>query len=217
MSIGCLTDDEIKNIIKSYTMTSVERQDQTLRSIEYIVKNNIEGDIIEIGVWKGGIIMLILLKLMSLGISNRIVHLYDTFEGMTEPTNEDVDNSNTLAKDIMHNPYVKALGTLQEVYTNVTRTGYPFENIKFHVGDIRNVKINEIPNKISLLRLDNDWYELYKFELPIFEPRVVKGGIVTIDDYGHWNGCKKAVDTYVQDKNYKIIPIDYTGVYYYKN
>ena len=84
-----------------------------------------------------------------------------------------------------------------EVMQNIASVGYPMEFVHFHVGDIRKVDPSSVPGRISILRLDNDWYELYKFELPLFEPKVAVGGVVTIDDYFYWGGCKQAVDEYI--------------------
>jgi len=107
--------------------------------------------------------------------------------------------------------------SIEHVKFAIESVGYPMQNIYFHKGDIRAVNIEDIPIKIANLRLDNDWYELYKFELPIFEPNVTNGGVITIDDYGHWNGCKEAVDDYINGKNINLIKIDYTGVYWIKH
>ena len=66
-----------------------------------------------------------------------------------------------------------------------------------------------IPKKISLLRLDTDWYESTKIELEILYPLLQKGGILIIDDYGHWGGSKKAVDEFFLDKYVWMHYIDY--------
>jgi hypothetical protein len=210
-----MLDEEIINKCKGYTLTGRERQLQTLSSIQYTIDNNITGDIIEIGVWRGGTVMIMLYKLIQLGITDRDVHLYDTFSGMTEASEFDVDNSGNHANAIWEVVFCKE--TYDVVYENIKSVGYPMDKIHFHVGDIRNVKMNDIPETIAVLRLDTDWFELYKFEMPIFCPRVSPRGIITIDDYGHWNGCRKAVDEYIlstcPDK--QIYKIDYTGVYWF--
>ena len=211
-----MNDDEIINLCNNdYTMLSSARRKQLLNSVEYVIKNDIEGDIIEIGVWRGGAVMIILYKLLQLGITNRHVHLYDTFNGMTEASNEDIciDGRKATDKDVFDS--VRCENSYEIVYQNVKNTGYPMEFVHFHKGDIRHVKLDDIPTKISLLRLDNDWYELYKFELPIFEPMVTYNGIVIIDDYNWWNGCKKAVDDYIYGKNYETFLAEET-LWWYK-
>jgi len=92
--------------------------------------------------------------------------------------------------------------------------------INYHKGDI--CKTEFIPDAISVLRLDTDWYESTKFELDHFYDKVSSGGLIIIDDYGWWKGCKKAVDEFLdsrnanQDKKINIQPIDMEGVYIVK-
>lgn len=210
-----LSDDEIITRCRPFTMTSIERLQQSINAVDYVIKNSIDGDFIEIGVWKGGVIMSMLYKLLQLGITYRKVHLFDTFEGMTEPCEKDIDPYDRKAENIFDE--VKCECSIEHVKFAIESVGYPMQNIYFHKGDIRAVNIEDIPIKIANLRLDNDWYELYKFELPIFEPNVTNGGVITIDDYGHWNGCKEAVDDYINGKNINLIKIDYTGVYWIKH
>ena len=188
-------------------MTSYIRQDVLIQDVEYIIKNNIPGDFIEIGVWKGGIVMMMLLKLKELGVTNRHIHLYDTFTGMTDPSEHDIYMENKQSPQTHPEFFAQIDCTcgLEEVIRNIESVGYPMEYIHFHKGDIRETDIALIPKEIALLRLDNDWYDLYKFELLHFEPNVVNNGIVIIDDYHHWGGCKKAVDEYIQNRNVKLI------------
>jgi O-methyltransferase len=62
-----------------------------------------------------------------------------------------------------------------------------------------------VPEQIALLRLDTDWYESTKCELEILFPRLVKGGVIIIDDYGCWQGARKAVDEYFNKNNIAIL------------
>ena len=209
-----MEDIQILQFCSQFTMTSTERQMQTLASIKHIIHHNITGDIVEVGVWRGGTVMIMLLKLLQMGITDRHVHLYDTFFGMTEASPQDNDPRGNNARDIFNE--VKCECSIETVYQNVKSTNYPMDRVHFHQGDIRKVNINDIPSTIAVLRLDNDWYELYKFELPLFEPRVPFNGIVTIDDYGYWSGCKKAIDEYIDSLLYKVDVevIDDCGIYW---
>ena len=76
-----------------------------------------------------------------------------------------------------------------------------------------------IPKKIALLRLDTDWYQSTKIELEVLWDRLEPGAPCIIDDYGHWNGCRKAVNEFFEklQKNYKAEKIDYTGIRIFKN
>ena len=81
----------------------------------------------------------------------------------------------------------------------------------------KTLKISEnLPTKISLLRLDTDWYESTKIELEALFPLLSKNGILIIDDYGYWKGSKKAVDEYFKDKNINLFKIDFTSRYLFK-
>ena len=95
-----MLDSEILERCRTFTMTSRERQLQTLSSIEHTIKNDIKGDIVEIGVWRGGTVMIMLYKLMQLGVTDRDVHLYDTFTGMTEASEFDREQNGTHANQI---------------------------------------------------------------------------------------------------------------------
>lgn len=211
-----LSDDDIVFRAKPFTLTSFERLRQTIDTIDYIVKNNIEGDIIEVGVWRGGTVMAMLMKLKQLGVTDRHVHLFDTFEGMTEASDKDVNPHGDLAGPLMEAvPFFKCIAGIEEVMYNISCVGYPSEFIHFHKGDIRKVDLSTIPQKIACLRLDVDWHELYKFCLPVFEPHVQPEAPITIDDYGYWSGCKEAVDEYLKGSK-EPIKIDGEGVYWYK-
>jgi len=70
-----------------------------------------------------------------------------------------------------------------------------------------------MPGKIALLRLDTDWYESTAHELKHLYPLLVPGGVIIIDDYGHWEGARKAVDEYITAEKLPLLlnRIDYTG------
>jgi len=205
---------------KPYTMTSIERMYALYKGVEYVVKNNIPGDFVECGVWKGGSSMLIALTLMKFGVNDRKIWMYDTFEGMSEPGEEDKDNQGTQAKELLTkaskdvSESVWCFSELDAVKKNLLNTRYPIDQIQFIKGKVEDTIPISIPNEyISLLRLDTDWYESTKHELNYLFPLLVKSGVLIIDDYGHWVGAKKAVDEYIEDKNICIYlnKIDYSA------
>jgi hypothetical protein len=209
--------DQFLEYVKPYTMTSNERIECLFNSLEYINHNNINGDYVECGVWKGGNIIGILKYLESKSDFKSDVYLYDTFTGMTEPESVDNDLNQINAKDILHQPNILCYSSLEEVKSNILNiTNYPSKKkkIKYIVGDVSETLLDEnnIPQQISLLRLDTDWYKSTKIELEILWDKLVDGGILIIDDYGHWDGCKKAVDKFFMNKNYEFEKIDYTGI-----
>jgi O-methyltransferase len=205
--------------VSNFTMTSPARIVTLIRATEYIVKNNIEGDFVECGVWKGGSVGACVLTLNQLSENNRKIWLFDTFEGMNTPSEVDYDINGKLASDRLdvedkETSWIWAKAQLDAVKNNVYSFGYPTEKIDFIKGLVEETLIsNEIPEKISLLRLDTDWYESTKIELEVLYPRLVSGGVLIIDDYGHWNGCRKAVDEFFDSMEFSpfLNRIDYTG------
>lgn len=206
----------IVQLCEPYTMISTERLLQNIRSIDHVQTSKIPGDIVEIGVWKGGSMLAMIKQYETYGETSRDFHLYDTFSGMTPPSNYDKDTNGTLATRLMSHPGVKAECSLGEVQSNLSKHAtYDTARVHYHKGDIRTNTV--YPDAIAVLRLDTDFYDSTKHELEHFYPLVSDGGIVMIDDYGHWLGCRKAVDEFLQvHPEITLTPIDYTGVYFIK-
>lgn len=208
-----------RDIVTPHTMTSQSRIDYLFDSLEYVRNKNLVGDFVECGVWKGGNIFGILQYLNYYKLINSNVWLYDTFEGMTSPEDIDVDLNNNKASDILHQ--VLCESPLEEVKNLLNLSSYPKEKVKYVIGDVAKTLLIEenIPKKIALLRLDTDWYQSTKIELEVLWDRLEPGAPCIIDDYGHWNGCRKAVDEFFEklQKNYKVEKIDYTGIRIFKN
>ncbi len=205
---------------KPYTMTSIERMYALYKGVEYVVKNNIEGDFVECGVWKGGSSMLIAKTLLKFGVNDRSIWMYDTYEGMSEPTENDKDIQGTKAEELLNKESKEVSGSiwcysgLDEVKSNLSATKYPMDKINFIKGKVEDTIPHSIPDKvISLLRLDTDWYESTRHELIHLYPKLIHKGVIIIDDYGHWQGAKKAVDEYMKANNQCLLlqHIDYTG------
>ncbi|MCI5222092.1 MAG: macrocin O-methyltransferase [Candidatus Electrothrix sp. AR4] len=159
------------------------------------------------------------MTLDSLGSTARELYLFDTFSGMTEPTGNDVDHFGVDASELLKQEerskesMVWCLSGISEVQETMSKSSYPEKKIHYVAGDVLDTLPDNAPEKIALLRLDTDWYESTKHELETLFSRLSVGGILIIDDYGHWKGAKKAVDEYI--KKYKIDiklhEIDYTG------
>lgn len=205
--------------VKKYTMTSPERIFALIEATKYVINKNIEGDIVECGVWRGGSMMVVIETLQSLNVSNKQLLLYDTFEGMSEPTSVDKLKNGNRADDLLKNHQktkddtLWAYATLEDVKRNIYGLNYPPDKIAFIKGKVEETIPTHIPHAISLLRLDTDWYESTKHELTHLFPLLSPGGVIIIDDYGHWQGAKKAVDEYFEENKIKILlnRIDYTG------
>ncbi len=205
--------------VQTETMTSPERIFGLVEATKYIVANNIPGDIVECGVWRGGSVMAIIHVLEEMHSADKSIYLYDTFDGMTEPTGEDVSVHGGSAKDLLkenkkdEENVIWAYSGIDIVKKNVYATSYPKDKIHFVQGKVEETIPGTIPEKISLLRLDTDWYESTRHELEHLFPRLSKGGILILDDYGHWQGARKAADEYFGKYNINIFlsRVDYTG------
>lgn len=207
-------DLEIMKSVGPFTMTSKERIWALINAVDYTLKANISGDYVECGVWRGGSSMAIALKLLQQGETSRPIWLYDTFCGMTAPVDCDKEaRSGRSAKDIYLQDDVRCAAGLDEVKQNLMSTGYPSDSLNFVQGDIQVTLTHTIPESIALLRLDTDWYESTKVEMETLFPRLSGGGVCIIDDYGHWEGAKKAVDEYLASSKLSVLlnRIDDTG------
>ena len=160
--------------------------------------------------------MAIALSLLHVGAADRELVMFDTYEGMTAPSDRDRDLEGNLASDLLEQSdretsLVWAKSTLSEVQANLSSVGY--DNVHYVVGDILETVPARAPATIALLRLDTDWYESTRHEMTHLLGRVARGGILIIDDYGHWSGARRAVDEYIEENGLDLFlcPLDYTG------
>jgi O-methyltransferase len=203
--------------VRPYTLTSLERLAAVVESVRHVVKHRIPGDFVECGVWRGGSSMAAALTLKELGDTSRTLYLYDTFEGMSEPTDKDrladgTSAATILAADKPGTGYW-CYASLEDVQTNVRTTGYPDDKIVYVKGRVEDTIPARSPERIALLRLDTDWYESTRHELEHLYPRLAHHGVLLIDDYGHWQGARTAVDEYVAKLSAPLFlqRVDYTG------
>lgn len=207
---------------KPYTLTSLERMYAVYQAVEHVVRAGIPGDWVECGVWKGGSSMAAALSLLHLGQSDRALWLYDTFEGMTPPDELDRDYDGQLAQARLDQAKKSggesrwAVG-LDAVREAMDSTGYPAEQVRYVPGKVEDTLSHDhpqdMPERIAVLRLDTDWYASTKHEMEHLYPRLIPGGVLIIDDYGHWQGCRKAVDEYFAEHGIQMLLTrqDYTG------
>lgn len=206
--------------VKGLTATSPERIVGLMDAVKYITANKINGAIVECGVWRGGSIMAAAYTLLELGDTSREIYLFDTFEGMTPPTDRDRLVDGTLAEKILARSERSdgadsywCMAGLETVRKNVLATGYPEEKIHFIQGRVEDTLPQQAPDSIAILRLDTDWYESTRHELVHLYPRLVLHGVLIIDDYGHWLGARRAADEFfaAQPLCPFLTRLDYTG------
>src|SRR5438270_1820602 len=209
---------------RPHTMTTIQRLVATIDAVGYVLRRDIPGALVECGVWKGGSVLAMIRTLQRSGVDNRDIYLFDTFEGMTRPTERDTSRYDTRALDVwvsseaertvpwggLFDPDVFSINTVQSL---VLGTGYPKSRIHFIKGRVEETLPAAAPPAIALLRLDTDWYDSTWHELVHLYPRVSDGGVLLIDDYGHWDGCRAAVDRYFEEVEAPIFlsRVDYTG------
>jgi len=179
-------------------------------NVKYICKNKIPGDIVECGVWRGGMTQLAALTMIHFNDTSRKIYLYDTFEGMPKPEDEDLDWNGNRALDTWRAITLKGErwgfgGDINSVTKLMLSTKYPKEKIIITKGKVEDTIPNVIPKEISLLRLDTDFYKSTLHELNHLFPILNSGGILVIDDYGYYLGSRKATDEYFKKNKVRML------------
>jgi hypothetical protein len=198
-------DDEAKEIIttvRPYTMTSNEKLYALVTAVRYVVDAGIQGDLVECGVWRGGSMHAVARTLLAKGVSDRDLHLFDTFSGMTEPTERDVSlhvgkSAAELLEASERTSHTWAVASREDVEEGLATLDYPQERFHLVEGPVEDTIPGSAPERIALLRLDTDWYESTRHELKHLYDRLEPGGVLIIDDYGSWQGSKEATDEFI--------------------
>jgi O-methyltransferase len=206
------------------SITSAQRVVALIDAVRYCVRRDLPGAFAECGVWRGGSVMAMIWTLQALGRDDRDIYLYDTFEGMTRPSQADDTPVGPHALETWKQaqrtgdrpwPHFFAEEVFNEdiVRDKLRTTGYPQERLHLVRGRVEDTLPEHAPEQLALLRLDTDWYESTRHELEHLYPRLVEGGVLIVDDYGHWAGARKAVDEYFGtfERPPLLTRIDYTG------
>lgn len=190
---------------KPYSLLGVEGFYNLFRSIEYIAQNEIAGDIVECGVFLGGAILAMSMFASHFGLNNRCFYLYDTFSGFTVGTS-DVDLRGETINFRQHPSY---LPVVREV---ISHAPYPEDKFRFVPGPVEETLSITKPEHIALLRLDTDYFESTRVELEQLYPRLSPGGVLIVDDYGHFQGVRRATDEFFNRQSHSILlsRINYT-------
>jgi O-methyltransferase len=210
------TDAEIElwRSVSPYTMTSPAAVYVLADAVRYVVANAIQGAFVECGVWRGGSMMVVARTLVDLGQTDADLYLFDTFEGMVEPSESDVSRSGVTAEE-----YERMVGpdwataSLEQAQAALRLVAYPASKIHFVKGRVEDTIPEGAPDHIALLRLDTDWYESTKHELVHLYPRLAPGGVLIIDDYAYWRGAGTATDEFFRELSVPpfLIRIDSDG------
>jgi len=205
------TYEQVLASVRPFTMVPETRLRFMYDAIERVNQNGIAGDIVEAGVWKGGMSMIMAIAQLhtSLPGLERQSWLYDTFEGLPAPSADNDAHSKDIYEKIQSGEMTPEqekgwsveqgkwnYGPEELVQKNMLATGFPKDQIHFVRGKVEDTlkALENLPEKIAILRLDTDWYESTKAELEILLPRLQPGGLLFIDDYCTWGGSRKAAD-----------------------
>lgn len=211
------SDRKLIQNASNYSMTGTLRMWALLNAIRYVIRNNIPGDIVECGVWRGGNLILAA-QVLDEANDLRKIWGYDTFSGMTEPTIFDTYPDGThVGLDLLNSRKDEKLQNIHafasfESVEGALRKNLVDRRVQLVKGPVEETLLNKqnLPDSICILRLDTDWYESTKVELETLFPKLEKGGVLIIDDYGHFSGAKKAVDEYFGSRKVWMHYIDYT-------
>ena len=206
--------EDILRRVKPRTMTSYEKLYGLVQATRYVVQHAIPGDIVECGVWRGGSMQAVALALAEQGATDRHLHLFDTFEGMPPPTEKDRRVDGAGAEQLLatheRDSTLWAIAGLDEVQQAMREVDYPAELVHFHQGLVEDTIPAQAPERISILRLDTDWYESTRHELEHLYDRLSPGGVLIIDDYGHWAGARLATEEFLEKtaEALLLLPLD---------
>jgi hypothetical protein len=212
-------DVRVMDSVRRYTMVDADRLYAFMEATRYVARNDVPGAIVECGVWRGGATMASIRTLQALGRADRDYYLYDTFEGMSCPGEHDRRHDGEPAvlkfrrRRLSEDSSDWCRAELEAVKRAVLSTGYDPARVRFVKGKVEETIPGVAPAQIAVLRLDTDWYESTKHELEHLYPRLSCGGVLLVDDYGHWQGARKAVDEYFAGRGIPMLlnRSDYTG------
>jgi hypothetical protein len=198
----------------AHSMLGMKRLDNIQTCMEAIIAEQIPGDLIETGVWQGGATIFMRGILKSYGITDRIVWVADSFEGLPPANPEKYPDDRGM--NLSQVPELAV--SLEQVRSNFERYDLLDDQVRFLKGWFKDTLPSAPIEKLALLRLDGDMYESTMDGLISLYHKVSTGGFVIIDDYGTYPACAKAVHDFLDSNNLhvELQPIDADGVYWKK-
>jgi O-methyltransferase len=196
------------------TMVGARRLDNIQHCMETALRDEVPGDVIETGVWRGGSVILMRAILKVHGVTDRTVWVADSFEGLPKPDGEryPADAGDTLWKAV-------SLTVPQaQVEANFERYGLLDDQVRFLRGWFKDTLPTAPFERLAVARLDGDMYESTMDALTALYPKLSAGGFLIVDDFA-LSGCRQAVHDFREQRDIReeIVPIDWTGVYWRKS
>jgi len=196
--------------ILPYTLVGISGLEITYKLAKIMNQKKIKGSFVELGVARGGCAALLAgVAFDSKSSIDRNMWLFDSFEGLPEPTQNDYrgEKNSKTGYHVTPLPKGACLGTLTEIQSLFSKTfNFPTHKVFFVKGwfnETLPIRAKD-PGDIAILRIDGDWYESTKCCLEFLYDQVVPHGAVIIDDYENCFGCKKATDEFINDHNLKV-------------
>ncbi len=194
------------------TMLSLQRLDNIQYCVETALTDDIPGDLIETGVWRGGAAIFMRALLKAHGVADRTVYVADSFAGLPPPDNAKYPQD----ADIPYHTMKELMISVEQVQGNFARYELLDDQVKFLKGWFRDTLPTAPMQKLAVMRLDGDMYESTLDGLNALYPKLSVGGFVIIDDYEMLEPCRQAVDDYraqhgIQEK---IETVDFAGAFW---
>lgn len=205
-------EEDIYYSVKDHTVNSLAGAVSLIGCVRYVVEHGIPGALVECGVYRGGNIEVMVKAMQMLGRGDRDIYAFDTFDGMPQPADIDVEFGVDPAA-VMWEKYRDGdsltgshwmRGTIYEVMDRVFPLGYPKERLHFVKGMVEDTLPTLAPEQVAVARFDTDFYSSTKAEFEYLYPRVSPGGVIIIDDYGAFQGSKLATDEYLKDNGIDV-------------
>jgi O-methyltransferase len=198
----------------AHTMIGARRIDQLRRCVEQVLDDDVAGDLIETGVWRGGATIMMNAVLEAYGISDRLVWVADSFRGLPRPNPARYPHD----KGLDFADFTELSVPLEDVQANFRKYDLLNERVKFVEGWFSETLSGIAASEFVVIRLDGDLYESTMDALTALYPRLSPGGFAIIDDYGAIAACKAATHDYreMHGITEPVQEIDWTGVYWRK-
>jgi O-methyltransferase len=197
--------------VEAETMIGLKRLDNLQELVADVIRNDVPGDLIETGVWRGGATIFMRAILAAYGDTRRVVWVADSFAGLPRPNAEYEADQND-----KHWSYTGLAVSEEEVRANFARYGLLDDQVRFLKGLFQDTLADAPIDQLSILRLDGDMYESTIVALDALYPKLSVGGYLIVDDYGALEPCRRAVDDYRRDHGISepLVEVDWTGVYW---
>lgn len=204
-----MTDAGLEAVIRAvrpYTGTPDAAIACTVDRALEAIRDGVPGDLVECGTWMGGLSFAMLLaQRYELGRIVKPVWMYDSFQGMSPPTDEDGrhaahwwESAKDTPKDEPHNDH--CIAPVEHVRAAAAQLGLT-DHVRIVPGWLHETLPYEKPERVAVLRVDCDWYEPVRVALEELVPRVSEGGSIIVDDYYAWEGAALALHEYLSNNS----------------